>query len=96
MGRGQAAIDRGLHTQGRLRLCGLPGLLPDGRTLCTRLLDGKVIVWEAASGKRLQEWALNEIVGGVAYSPDSRHLAIGLDTGVAYIVRLGPAEKPAP
>jgi WD40 repeat protein len=64
---------------------------PDGRQVLTRGLDGKVILWDLLSGKRLREWTFAEQLGGLALSHDSRHLAVGLGTGVVYILRLGPA-----
>jgi WD40 repeat protein len=69
---------------------------PDGRTMCTSVLDGKLIVWDTASGMRLKEWVINENVGGIGYSPDSRHLAVGLGTGVVYILRLAGPGNAAP
>ncbi len=63
---------------------------PDGQTLVTRGLDGQVILWEAASGKRLKGWTFQENLGFVAISPDSRHLAVSLCTGVVYVLRLAP------
>jgi WD40 repeat protein len=68
---------------------------PDGQTLVTRNLDGEVILWDVASGKRLKGWSIPEVVGYVAYSLDSRHLAISLGTGVIYILRLGPPSPTA-
>ncbi len=67
---------------------------PDGRTMVTRGLDGEVILWDAASGKRLKGWAIPETIGWVAYSLDSRHLAVSLGTGVIYLLRLGPPSAP--
>jgi WD40 repeat protein len=64
---------------------------PDGRTLVTRGLDGKVIQWDLESGKRLHEWGFHENLGCVAVAADGRHLAVSLATGVVYVLRLGPA-----
>ncbi len=63
---------------------------PDGKAVLTRGLDGKVIVWEKASGRRLYEWTFQENIGLMAISSDSRHLAVGLVTGVVYVMRLAP------
>jgi len=61
---------------------------PDGQTMATHGLDGKVIVWELATGKRLKEWVFPERTGALAFAPDSRHLAVSLGTGVVYVLRL--------
>jgi WD40 repeat protein len=66
---------------------------PDGRRLVTHGLDGRLVVWDLTSGARLKDWALPEVVDGLALAPDGRHLAVGLGTGVAYVLRL--AEPPA-
>jgi WD40 repeat protein len=63
---------------------------PDGKQVITVGLDGRVVLWELASGKRVREWTFAETLGGLALSHDSRHLAVGLGTGVVYILRLGP------
>jgi WD40 repeat protein len=69
---------------------------PDGKTVVTLGLDSQLVVWDTAGGRRLKQWPFAEHVGGVAYSSDSRHLAVGLATGVVYILRLeGPAERGA-
>jgi WD40 repeat protein len=64
---------------------------PDGKTVATYGPDGKLVVWELPSGKRLLEWAPPEYLGGVAFAPDSRHLAVGVGLGPVYVLRLaGP------
>ncbi|HEY7425184.1 MAG TPA: WD40 repeat domain-containing protein [Gemmataceae bacterium] len=63
---------------------------PDGKHMVTSGLDGQVVLWELATGKRLQQWTLQEQVANVAYASDSRHLAVSLTTGVVYILRLAP------
>jgi WD40 repeat protein len=64
---------------------------PDGKQVLTRGLDSKVILWDLQTGNRLREWTFAEQLGGLALSHDSRHLAVGLGTGVICILRLGPA-----
>ena len=49
---------------------------------------------DIATGKRLYEWAFNEQMGGVAITTDGRHVAVGLSTGVIYVLRIDPAKKP--
>jgi WD40 repeat protein len=66
---------------------------PDGKSVTTYGQDGKLIVWELPSGKRLHEWASPEYLGGVAYAPDSRHLAVGVGTGPVYVLRLAEPQK---
>jgi hypothetical protein len=66
---------------------------PDGKHLLTRGLDGRLILWELATGKRAREWTFPEQVGGVAVAADSRHVAVGLGTGVIYLLRVGPAKR---
>ena len=61
---------------------------PDGSTMVTVGLEGKVILWDPATAKRLREWVLNETTYRAYYAADSRHLAIPLGTGVTYILRL--------
>jgi WD40 repeat protein len=63
---------------------------PDGQSLVTTGLDGKIILWDLPSGKRVKEWSLNEQLGCVTVSADSRHLAVSLATGVIYLLRLAP------
>jgi WD40 repeat protein len=66
---------------------------PDGKHLLTRGLDSQLILWELASGKRLKQWTFQEQMGGVAIAADSRHIAVGLGTGVVYILRLSAGKK---
>jgi WD40 repeat protein len=66
---------------------------PDGQTLVTRGLDGLLIQWDLATGKRLHEWTFPETIGNVAFASDGRHLAVALGTGVIYVLRLAPAAK---
>src|SRR5262249_304592 len=64
---------------------GYPGTIsaaPDGQSLVTSGLDGKVIVWDSVTGKHRHEWTLDERIGRPAFASDSRHLAIPLATGV--------------
>jgi len=61
--------------------------------------DGKVLAWsngdslrltEAASGRALRQWdfAPNALVMDLAWACDGRHLAVALDNGIVYILRL--------
>ena len=67
------------------------------RRLCSRGRrggDGKLVILDLATGKRLYEWTFNEQLGGVAITTDGRHVAVGLATGVIYVLRIDPAKKP--
>jgi WD40 repeat protein len=61
---------------------------PDNQTVLTRGLDGSLVLWDLASGTRLKQWAFHENIGGVSYAPDGRHIAVGLGTGVIYVLRI--------
>jgi WD40 repeat protein len=66
---------------------------PDGKTVATSGWDGWVGLWDATSGARLRDWQLPGHVDAVAFSSDSRHLALGNANGTVYILRLSTAEK---
>jgi WD40 repeat protein len=70
---------------------GAPVLCPDGKQVATSGLDGQLVLWDLAGGKRLRQWTFQENVANVAYASDSRHLAVALATGVIYVLRLAPA-----
>jgi WD40 repeat protein len=63
---------------------------PDGQTLILRLGSGILAQHEVTSGKRLRQWSFQESIAGCGYSSDSRYLAVGLPTGVIYILQLTP------
>lgn len=63
---------------------------PDGKQVVTSGLDGQVVLWDLATGKRLKQWTLQELVGNMTFASDSRHLAVSLTTGVVYLLRLEP------
>jgi WD40 repeat protein len=67
------------------------GFSPDGKRWASADQDGRVFVWETASGKKYREWQLPGPVSQVGFAPDGRHLAIANGNGAIYIVRLpGP------
>jgi WD40 repeat protein len=65
---------------------------PDGKLLASSGSDGRVLVWDAASGKKLQEWQLPGHVDNLVFAPDSRHLATGNGNGTIYVLRLHAAK----
>jgi WD40 repeat protein len=66
---------------------------PDGETMILRLGSGILEQHEVSSGKRLRQWSFQENIAGCGYSSDSRYLAVGLATGVIYILQLTPPSK---
>jgi WD40 repeat protein len=68
------------------------GLLPtpDGKYLFSRSTGGGIYQWDLTTGKQVRQWTLHEQAGSLALSADGRHLAVGLGTGVVYILRLAP------
>lgn len=59
---------------------------PDSKTLATTGIDGKVCLWQVATGARLLSWPAHE--GGayaVAFTPDGQLLATG---GADHLIRL--------
>lgn len=67
---------------------------PDGKTVLTAGIDYRLIEWDAATGKRLREWALPESISSLSLASDSRHIAVGLQTGVVLVLRLRGQEAP--
>ncbi len=60
----------------------------DGKKLAVAGKEGKVMVWNTATTRRLHEWTFPGPVYGLAFAPDSRHLATANGSGTAYILRL--------
>lgn len=65
---------------------------PDGTLLAGTQPDGRVIVWETATGQ-LRDWKMPGPVNAVDFALDSRHLATGNANGTVYILRLAEAPK---
>lgn len=64
---------------------------PDGKQVLTLGPDAGAVLWDAATGKRLNQWSPAETIGSAAFSSDSRHVAFTLATGPVYVLRLaGP------
>jgi len=71
-------------------------LSPDGQLLATAGADHRVILWDAVCGDKLIEWELPgqykgpwpDLVDGIAFAPDGRHLAIGGPDGTVHVIRL--------
>jgi WD40 repeat protein len=65
---------------------------PDGKLLATRGPSASVVLWEAETGEQVKGWNLNEVVGSLSFSSDSRYLAVTLAMGPVYVLRV--AEPP--
>jgi hypothetical protein len=66
-------------------------LTPDGRYAYTQAYAAVTKI-DVKAGKQVTAWALPEQVSHLTLSSDGRHLAVGLETGVMYILRTeGPA-----
>jgi WD40 repeat protein len=77
---------------GLTALCRSLSFSPDGTLLAGTQPDGRVIVWETATGKS-RDWKMPGPVNAVAFALDSRHLATGNANGTIYILRLAEAPK---
>jgi WD40 repeat protein len=68
---------------------------PDGQTLVSADLGGKIIYWDWSSASEFGEVELPGEVRGVAFTPDSRYLATANANGTAYLLRLpGNRQRP--
>lgn len=77
---------------GLTALCKSLAYSPDGQWLAGTQTDGRVLVWNTASGEA-RAWKLPGPVAAVAFAPDSRHLATGNGNGTIYLLRLAEAPK---
>jgi len=57
---------------------------PNGQWLATAATDGMIRIWDVVTGKQLQEFPGNPVLGfrSLAVSPDGRHLAALSETGI--------------
>ena len=63
---------------------------PDGQTLVVAGSDGKVVLWNVQRERLLHQWSFPGRVHDLAFSSDSRHLALANGNGTVYVVRVGP------
>jgi WD40 repeat protein len=61
----------------------------DGRRLLSTGRDGRVVVWDAASGGILNEWKLPGLVPHAVFAADGRHIATANGNGTVYVLRAG-------
>jgi WD40 repeat protein len=65
-----------------------PVFSPDAKLLAMAGPDGRVLLWETATGKQLKEWTLPGAVHGLAFSGDSKRLATANGNGTVYVYQL--------
>ena len=66
---------------------------PDGRWLASYGPDYRINLIDLATGKLKRHWSTGEQFGGLAWGTDSRHLAVGVGTGITLIFRLEEGKK---
>jgi WD40 repeat protein/serine/threonine protein kinase len=72
-------------------------LSPDGKMLASSGNDGRVVIWESATGKKLREWMQPGGVRSVVFAPDGMHLATANGNTTIYLIRLDlPPAKASP
>jgi WD40 repeat protein len=66
---------------------------PQGKTLVSADVEGEIIFWESATGKRLRGWKFPGVSGVavLAFAPDGRHLLVGMANGLVHVLRLEAA-----
>src|SRR5262249_34980717 len=67
---------------------------PDGKMLATSNDKGDVIIFDAATGKRLHPWTMPGRVLSATFAHDGRHLLTANDDGTTFILRLRPVPRP--
>jgi WD40 repeat protein len=67
---------------------GAAAVSPDGKLLATGGNGGGLVLWNAATGEQVKTWTLQEVVSGLAFSADSRYLAVSLALGPVYVLRV--------
>lgn len=60
----------------------------EGSRLLSAGRDGRVVIWDAATGALLQEWRLPGLVRQAVFASDGRHVATANGNGTAYILRI--------
>jgi WD40 repeat protein len=66
---------------------------PRGGLLASAGREGHVIVWDPGTGVEIHHWKMRdkwEMVCGVAFAPDGRHLALANGNETIYVLRLAP------
>lgn len=59
---------------------------PDGKFVASSGYDGKVIVWDVATGEMIKKFDVQDIVFELAFSPDGKSLIAGLSVQEKFII----------
>jgi WD40 repeat protein len=63
-------------------------LRPDGRVIASADFDGRLVLWDLATGKVIREWKVLGPINCAAFAPDGHHLVAGTENGTIYVLRL--------
>jgi len=69
---------------------------PDARLLAGACFGGSVVIWDMLSKQEIHRWQIPDVVYGLGFANDGRHLALGNALGTIYILRLAEAPPRAP
>jgi molecular chaperone DnaK len=61
---------------------------PDGTRVAAACGRNGALIWDAATGEELASAGHDEVVNGVAFSPDGRSLALCVDSGAIHVVEI--------
>ena len=61
---------------------------PDGARFATVDSTGQVRAWETKTGKQVREWELRMPIGGLAFTPDGKHVVSANGNGTLYLLDL--------
>lgn len=61
---------------------------PQGKWVAAGAVDGRLTLWDPATGTRARVWQLPGRVWDVQFAPDGRHLLTANANGTAYVLRL--------
>ena len=69
------------------------GYTPDGTTLVSAGIDGRIVLRDPASASKQRVWMLPGGIESLAFHPSSRLLAAGCGNGMIYLFRLPGADS---
>jgi WD40 repeat protein len=60
----------------------------DGKYLAATTAAGRILVWEAATAKKIHDWHFPVVISHIAFTPDGRHLVTANLNGTLFVLRL--------